>query len=417
GVELSPGTPMTLAIWSAAAATAILFWQPGPLAALRRLVLREAPLAAQAMGIDAARWRLAAFAFAAGCGGLAGGFYVHGTGVAAPDIADFGIAVNALAITVIGGRGRVGGAVLGAVLLAFLPEALRFLGGWQLFAWGGAMLAMLILAPDGLAGLLQRSFTNSPGIPDRTPVNSRIALGQAGTLSGTRLRKNFGGVTAVDDISMDVRPGEIVGLIGGNGAGKTTLLNLLTGFETPDTGSIVWRGGDVTTLDTSRRARLGIGRSFQIDQLPGTLTALDAVAAAVWQTGSLPAARVAASTLLQQMGLGERCAEPLDTLPPATRRLVDIARALAASPGVLLLDEPTAGLSATERDGLGRTLATLREQGLGMAIVEHDLAFLLPLVDRLVCLRDGRIVAEGTPDDLASRPDLRDFFAGYRGTP
>ena len=84
---------------------------------------------------------------------------------------------------------------------------------------------------------------------------------------------------------------------------------------------------------------------------------------------------------------------------------------------MLLLDEPTAGLSATERDGLGRTLATLREQGLGMAIVEHDLAFLLPLVDRLVCLRDGRIVAEGTPDDLASRPDLRDFFAGYRGTP
>ena len=414
GVVLPPGAPMTLAIWGAAAVTAILFWLSGPLAALRRLVLREAPLAAQAMGIDAPHWRLAAFTFAAGCGGLAGGFYVQATGVAAPDIAEFAIAVNVLAITVIGGRGRIGGAVLGALLLAFLPEALRFLGGWQLFAWGAAMLVMLILAPDGLAGLLHRALGRQKIIVAEAPGETRSGLGTTGTLSGTHLRKNFGGVIAVDDASLQIGPKEIVGLIGGNGAGKTTLLNLLSGFETPDTGSIEWRGGNVTKLATSRRARLGIGRSFQTDQLPSALTALDAVAAAVWQTRSLPTARVTASTLLRRLGLGDRCAEPLDTLPPAARRLVDIARALATSPGVLLLDEPTAGLSASERDGLGRVLASLRDEGLGMAIVEHDLAFLLPLVDRLVCLRDGRIVAEGPPADLAHRPELRDFFAGYR---
>ena len=413
GSVVTTGSALAVVVWSGVALCAAAFWLPGALAALRRHVLRDAPLAAQALGLDPARWRLAAFVFAAACAGLAGGLYVPATGVVAPDIAELAIMINVLAMTVIGGRGRVAGAIIGAVLLAFLPEFLRFLGGWQLFAWGAAMLLVLIAAPGGIVGLLQRllPLRRSDAMDGGADADRTEALG--GTLEAQRVGKAFGGVIALADASLEMQGGEIVGLIGANGAGKTTLLNILSGFERSDCGRIFWRDGEITRLVTHDRARLGIGRSFQIDQLPGDIALLDAVAAGVPRAATLADARSAAMTILRALALERLAWADLQALPPATRRMADIARALAARPGVLLLDEPTSGLTQAERAGLAEVLRDLRRRGIGLLIVEHDLQFILPLSDRLICLERGRIVGEGSPDALQSRPELRSFFASH----
>ena len=413
GWAVKAGSALSLVVWGGVALCAALFWLPGALAALRRHVLRDAPLAAQALGLDPARWRLAAFVFAAACAGLAGVLYVPATGVVAPDIAELAIMINVLAMTVIGGRGRVAGAIVGALILAFLPEFLRFLGGWQLFAWGAAMLLVLIVAPAGIVGLLQQLLPDRPVAAVDGTADAVRTHPPGGTLKAHRVGRAFGGVVALADASLEIRGSEIVALIGANGAGKTTLLNILSGFERSDGGRIFWRGGEVTRLATHDRARLGIGRSFQIDQLPGDIALIDAVATGVPQVATLAEARSAAVTILRQLSLDSSAWTELQALPPATRRLADIARALAAWPGLLLLDEPTSGLTQAERAGLADALRDLRRRGVGLLIVEHDLPFILPLADRLICLERGRIVAEGSPDALMSRPELRSFFVGH----
>ncbi len=414
GAEIAQGRSLTIAIWVLAVLCALAFWLPGPLAMLRRQILRDAPLPAQAMGLAPTRWRLMAFAFAAACAGLAGGLYVQATGVAAPDIAEFAIMVNVLAMSVIGGRGRVAGAVIGGLLLAFLPETLRFLGGWQLFAWGAAMLLILLLAPSGIAGLLQRLMPRA-GADTPAPVEAGKDAAPA-TLEAVSLRKAFGGVVAVADISLSVRPGEIVGIIGANGAGKTTLLNLLSGFQQPDAGAIRWRDADITRQPAHMRAGIGIGRSFQTDQLPPDITVLDAIAAATTEPRNLQHARALAMAIIARLDLAAHRQAPLSGLSPATRRLVDIARAMAAAPALLLLDEPTSGLSPAERQTLAQALARLRAEGLSLLLVEHDIGFVLSLADRLVCLDQGRVAAAGQPQALLARPELRRFF-GTRVAP
>ncbi len=409
GIAIDSGAPLTITIWIVVTLSALVFWLPGGLALLRRHILREAPLAAQALGLNPARWRIASFAFSAACAGVAGGLYVQATGVAAPDIAELAVMINVLAMSVIGGRGRVAGAIIGALILAFLPETLRFIGGWQLFAWGGAMLLMLLLAPGGIAGLLEKLLPFRALAP---PVEPTCPLPQSdgSVLRVESLRKAFGGVVAVDDISLTIGPREIVGVIGANGAGKTTLLNLLSGFDRVDAGTIDWREADITSAPTHERARKGIGRSFQTDQLPADIRVLDAIAAATPEMRHLANARGTATAIMERLALTQHADRPLSDLAPATRRLVDIARALAASPSLLMLDEPTSGLNTAERLLLGQTLRGLRDDGLSLLLVEHDIGFLLPLADRIVCLDQGRIVADGKPGDLAERADLRHFF-------
>ncbi len=409
GIAIDSGAPLTITIWIVVTLSALVFWLPGGLALLRRHILREAPLAAPALGLNPARWRIASFAFSAACAGVAGGLYVQATGVAAPDIAELAVMINVLAMSVIGGRGRVAGAIIGALILAFLPETLRFIGGWQLFAWGGAMLLMLLLAPGGIAGLLEKLLPFRALAP---PVEPTCPLPQSdgSVLRVESLRKAFGGVVAVDDISLTIGPREIVGVIGANGAGKTTLLNLLSGFDRVDAGTIDWREADITSAPTHERARKGIGRSFQTDQLPADIRVLDAIAAATPEMRHLANARGTATAIMERLALTQHADRPLSDLAPATRRLVDIARALAASPSLLMLDEPTSGLNTAERLLLGQTLRGLRDDGLSLLLVEHDIGFLLPLADRIVCLDQGRIVADGKPGDLAERADLRHFF-------
>jgi branched-chain amino acid transport system permease protein len=338
---------------AALAAQAWLF--AGPLGEPVRL-LREAPLAAATLGIDGGRWRLAAFAVGGALAGGAGASAAALNGVVSPDVTGFGVMVTCLTLVVVGGSRHPIGALLGAVLTLCLPELLRGFEGAWLLVYAVATLLVVLFAPEGLAALVDRRRRPAavPVLPERLP-----AANGAQALTLERVSKRFGGIDALSAVSLSLRRGEIVGLIGPNGSGKTTLLNAISGLEPADGGTIRLDDIDVQRWPAHRIARAGVGRTFQN------------------RAQSVPFARV-----------------------------------MAARPAFLLLDEPAAGLGEGERQDLERLLRRLRESGHGVLIVDHDIELLGRVCDRLVCLDRGAVIAEGTPAAVRARPDVRASFLG-----
>jgi branched-chain amino acid transport system permease protein len=330
----------------------------GPLGEGARL-LREAPLAAATLGIDGARWRFIAFVTGAAFAGFAGACSASLTGVVSPEAAGFPIMVVCLTSVVLGGVRHPMGAVLGAGLAVCLPELFRGLEGAWLLAYAAATLAVVLWAPQGLAGLI-----------DRPPVRAVLALPeQFASVRGPQrlvldhVTKRFGGVDALSDVSLTVERGEVVGLIGPNGSGKTTLLNVVSGLERADGGSIVLDSTHLERWPAHLIARAGLGRTFQT-----------------------PAAEAT--------------------------RLAELARVLQRQPAFLLLDEPAAGASEGEREQLVLLLRKLREAGHGVLIVDHDIELLAKACDRLVCLDRGIVVAVGRPAEVRQDPKVRESFLG-----
>ena len=369
----------------------------GPVLALVR---GDAALA-RVSGLDPERIRARGFVLAAGFAGAGGALHAHVLGVVSPDTAEFSVMVGCLAITVIGGRGSVAGAVLGALLLGHLPEWLRPLGQSYRVAYGLGLFLCLLLAPAGLVGSLERlrprAMPAAGDAPDPAPPRA------AETLDLAELRKSYGGVRVLDGVSLTVRPGEIVGLIGPNGSGKTTLINLASGLDRPDGGTIRLGGRRLDGLPADGIARAGVARSFQSAVLPAGMAPDEPVMAAL-------AARAGAA------GFGR--APAVQRIEVEAARLLamtghaDLARALALDPSVLLLDEPAAGLDAAERRRLQRVLRGLAEAGRGVLVVEHDMAFLLGLADRVAVLLDGRIGFEGPAEAVRADPAVRAAYLG-----
>lgn len=336
----------------------------GPLGERARL-LREAPLVAATLGIDGASWRYAAFVLGGALAGLAGGFSASVSGVVSPEATGFAIMVLCLTSVVLGGARHPMGAVLGAALAVCLPELLRDLQGAWLLAYAVATLAVVLWAPEGLAGLIDRlrGIAPSPPVVASLPQILPAIVGpQRLTLDG--VTKRFGGVEALAGVSLTVGRGEIVGLIGANGSGKTTLLNVINGLERADEGIIAVDGQRIERLPTYRIARAGIGRTFQGLVLSG------------------------------------------DT------RSADLARAIATDAAFLLLDEPAAGSSDRERRDLAAFLGRLRDAGRGVLIVDHDIELLSGVCDRLVCLDRGRVIASGPPTEVRADARVRASFLG-----
>jgi branched-chain amino acid transport system permease protein len=349
----------------------------GPLGATARL-LREAPLAAATLGIDGARWRLVAFVAGSALAGLAGGFSASLSGVVSPETTGFAVMVLCLTSVVLGGARHPMGAVVGAALAVCLPELLRGLQGAWLLAYAAATLAVVLWAPEGLAGLVDRLrgavLPPSPASPSPAPLPAAAVLPRdLPEASGPRrlvldgVTKRFGGVDALSDVSLAVARGEVVGLIGPNGSGKTTLLNVVSGLEPADGGAIMLDDRRIERLAPHAVARAGVARTFQ----------------------SLPLAG--------------------DT------RSSDLARAVGTAAAFLLLDEPAAGASENERRELVAVLAGLRASGRGVLIVDHDVDLLSRTCDRLVCLDRGRVVASGTPAEVRADPQVRASFLGLDG--
>ncbi|HEY0526725.1 MAG TPA: ATP-binding cassette domain-containing protein [Stellaceae bacterium] len=442
---LRRGLPLLAFVWAIAGLGALLLRQLARgLLGQAWHVLRENPVAAAASGLDAGAMRFAAFLLSAAYAGAAGALYAHTLGVISPDVLEFPIMVACLTMVVVGGQGRIAGAALGALLIVHLPEWLRFLDRYYLVAYGAALLAAICIAPEGIVGALERLYARRPPALLLPPIEARrLPVGPAAgedaatpvVLSVEGLAKSFGGVQALAGIDLAVRRGEILGLIGPNGSGKTTLLNLVTGLEQPDAGSIRVSGGiDIAGMPPHAIARRHrVARTFQSISLVDSMTALDAVAVArgaalgtaglrtallapPWRSepATLARARGEAIDLLGRLGVAADAIRPGGALPFGVRRRVEIARALALDPILLLLDEPAAGLDAAEQADLAGRLKELAADGIAIVVVEHNMPFLLPLAGRIVCLDRGAAIAEGTPEAIVRDPRV---VAAYLGEP
>ncbi|WP_238009339.1 branched-chain amino acid ABC transporter ATP-binding protein/permease [Dactylosporangium sp. AC04546] len=410
---------------------------------------RDAPVAAATAGVRAERlsWRL--FVVAAGLGGVSGVLYVYWVGIVTPESAGVMLSVQFLLMAVLGGA-SVWGAVAGAVFVQLLDQTLVTLvplalpeasGEYQLIGLGLVLAATMRWAPQGITGLLRRRPRPRPSTVGVAPPDAaglvgsgadHVETGGPAGPAGPALRvhevtKRFGGVTAVDRMSLEVYPGEVVGLIGPNGAGKTTLFNAVTGVVAPDHGTVTIAGRRMPGGRPHTLPAAGGGRTFQNLELFTSMGALENVmvgchrlgragfaAAGMYLPGRREEAMLAARAgrALADIGFADDPDRPVADLAFGGQRLVEIARALAAGPRLLLLDEPMAGLSMTERRSLAALLRRLRAQRVAILLVEHDVQAVMSLCDRVVVMDRGRLLAAGTPAEVAADPEVVRAYLG-----
>ncbi|BBK30020.1 amino acid/amide ABC transporter membrane protein 2 (HAAT family) /amino acid/amide ABC transporter ATP-binding protein 1 (HAAT family) [Stella humosa] len=439
GAQLEGWSAM-VAVWCIAALAGLALYQiRRSLIGLAFNVLRTDPYAAVAAGVRSERLRFWAFLASAGLAGLAGALQVHTIGVVSPEVLDFDIMVRCLVICVVGGVARTSGAIIGAFLVVLAPELFQVLEGYRLLAFGALLLLAILFFPEGIVGGLEALRARWFGRPRftqklptlRAPGRSLLATTRP-VLGLERVSKNFGGVVAMESVTLKVGRGEIFGLIGPNGSGKSTLVDVVTGLTPADEGRVIVSGEDMTGRSATRLAQRGVARTFQTVHLHPQLTVLDNVAVArigdlpggllgtllaIGAEGRLRRARAEAVAILDALGLGGDALRPAGSLPPGAQRRLELARALARNPELILLDEPAAGLSEPEQAYLAERLRVFKTRGLAMVIVDHNLGFLLGLADRVACLDQGRLVSIGTPDQIRRDPAVIAAYIGRSAQP
>ncbi|KQP14115.1 branched-chain amino acid ABC transporter ATP-binding protein/permease [Pseudorhodoferax sp. Leaf267] len=397
-------------------------------AALR--AVRDSEVASESIGISPVRVKAVAFALSAALAGLAGGLFAPLSGFVTPQT--FGMLQSILFVLVVmvGGAGTVVGPLIGALVVGVLPELLSGMEEYRLLFFGVLLLVVLWAAPQGVAGLLgglwirrQPALTPPPSAasPMAVPAGARAR----GVLRVQGLGRQFGGVRAVHELGFETVPGGVTALIGPNGAGKTTVLNMLSGFYKPTAGGFSLQGTALQGRAAHALARAGIARSYQTSQLFGSLSVEDNVALGLCRgrLGSplgvrrfhAPAARERARALLAQCGYTGAPQAPAADLAHVDKRLVEIARALATDPQLLLLDEPAAGLSREDKTRLTGLLRAIADTGIGVVIVEHDMAMVMDLSDRIVVLDAGQRLAMGAPAEVRADPAVRRAYLGESG--
>jgi len=375
----------------------------------------SAPAAARGVGVSPVPTRTAAFVLAAAAAGLAGGLQAALTGFIAPSSFPFSQSILFLLVVVVGGAGRTLGPLIGSAVVVFLPEVLAGLAEYRLLVFGAGLLIVLWLAPGGIAGALAR-LVPSRKSEDPKPILDRALAhitGARGSLTAEGVRVAFGGVVAVAGVDVIASLGRITSVIGPNGAGKTTLLNLVSGFQRPDAGTVRVGQQEITGFAAHDVARAGLARTFQTAQPFANLSVLDNVRLGLLRGGWRGQADAKlARALLALVGYAGSDTRLAATLPHVDRRLVEIARALATSPAVLLLDEPAAGLSEADTAKLGGLLQRLARAGLAVVLVEHDMSLVMSISDEIVVLDAGRRIAAGTPAIVRNDPAVKAAYLG-----
>ncbi len=378
---------------------------------------REDELAAEVVGVPTRRYKILAFAYAAGLAGLAGGVYASVLGTLNPDAVGVALSIDLLLMVVLGGAGSVAGAIAGATLVGFLDIAGHQYENWREVAYGLLVIAVVVAAPGGIVGLLRRPRRRaerapSPRPPATTRADRRVAPpSPAPPLEVRAVSKRFGGLVALDGVSFALEPGTLTSLIGPNGAGKTTLFNAICGIGRVSAGTIRIAGTDVTAARPHRIAALGVGRTFQNARLFAEMTVLENVTAAAYRASG--DARARARAALARLDLAHLADVPARDLPFGDRRRVELARAVAAEPWLLLVDEPAAGLNHGERAALQRDLLRLRDAGTTLLLVEHDMKLVMAVSERVMVLRFGSLIADGDAATVRNDPAV---IAAYLGT-
>jgi ABC-type branched-subunit amino acid transport system ATPase component/ABC-type branched-subunit amino acid transport system permease subunit len=401
--------------------------------------LRRGHIAAEAFGVHAPRAKLLVFIYAAVLAGLSGWLYAHFQRAANPTPFGAQAGIEYLFIAVVGGAGYVWGGVLGAAIVVILKEILQsylpylFHGEGQLesIVFGILLVGLLQLAPAGVwpwltARLPLKSNRKRPDTSLTLPASLKAPAAAGVLLRIDQARKRFGGVIAVNNVSFDVQTREIVALIGPNGAGKSTTFNLITGVLTSSGGTISVFDKKIDNAPPQEVVKLGIARTFQHVKLVPEMSVLENVAIGAHLRGRAGAlssmfrldrsdeARLLAEAArqIERVGLGKEIDQLAGSLSLGQQRIVEIARALCVDPMLLLLDEPAAGLRHMEKQQLASLLRQLRDGGMSVLLVEHDMGFVMNLADRVVVLDFGTKIAEGTPQAIKTNPEVIKAYLG-----
>ncbi len=395
---------------------------------LALLAIRQNELAAEAAGINARLWKMRALVVSGMLAAAAGGFYACVLLVVTPDSV-FGLLVSAQAVvvTLFGGVASVWGPVIGAAILVPLAESLNaelgnILPGIQGVVYGVAIIGIMLASPDGLFWTIRDRFFR-PKEAARLPVSLAANAppvkqpAEAGSLllKVEGLSRSFGGLRAVSGVTFEVRAGEILGIIGPNGAGKTTLFNLLNGVLQPDEGSAVLGGESMLGRKVHAVARMGVGRTFQVVRSFPRLPLLDNVIVGAYGAGFRDADAIAsAAHALDRVGLADQAGIAAGQLTNKQLRLMELARALAGAPRLLLLDETLAGLGREECDDVLDVLQRLRGEGMTVVIIEHTMHAMMRIADRFVVLDHGRVLASGLPRQVVEDRAVIEAYLGKK---
>jgi branched-chain amino acid transport system permease protein len=396
---------------------------------LSLLAIKQNEPAAMAAGINPLGWKLKAIMLSASITAVAGGLYAVVQLIVTPESV-FGMLVSsrALIVTLFGGIGTVAGPVVGSLILIPLGEILHVqlshvLPGIQGVVLGIAIIAVVLLAPEGVLPYVMRRLRRKGAteagalLLDSTPYvrEANAPIAAAPLLEVRDIAVRFGGLQALSKVTFDVIPSEILGIIGPNGAGKTTLFNILNGFIRPTQGSVRFQGQEIVGKPAYGICRAGIGRTFQIVRPFAGLSVLrNVVVGAFAHEHDEAAAYAEARNALERVGLASRANVLGGNLTTVELRLMELARALASRPKLLLLDEILAGLGAGEVEHMLRAIAAIRKQGVAIVIIEHTMHAMVRLADRLVVLDHGEAIATGDPATVINLPHVIEAYLGKK---